>query len=84
MKMNEMVEEKWNRVLNITDMLMDGKTNTLEVITMLQSITLLVLLKAIDSEKDEIKRKELIEGLKKYLNKKVDEVYKEVVEYFNK
>ena len=79
-----MVEEKWNRVLNITDMLMDGKTNTLEVITMLQSITLLVLLKAIDSEKDEIKRKELIEGLKKYLNKKVDEVYKEVVEYFNK
>ena len=82
--MKEIDEEKWNRVLNITDMLMDGKTNTLEVITMLQSITLLVLLKAIDSEKDEIKRKELIEGLKKYLNKKVDEVYKEVVEYFNK
>ena len=82
--MKEIDEEKWNRVLNITDMLMDGKTNTLEVITMLQSITLLVLLKAIDNEKDEIKRKELIEGLKKYLNKKVDEVYKEVVEYFNK
>ena len=53
-----MVEEKWNRVLKMADILIDGNTNTFDAISMLQSVELLVLLKAIDKEKDKERKKQ--------------------------
>lgn len=79
-----MVEEKWNRVLKMADILIDGNTNTFDAISMLQSVELLVLLKAIDKEKDKERKKKAIEELKVYLDEKNDQLYKAVVEHFNK
>ncbi len=79
-----MVEEKWNRVLKMADILIDGNTNTFDAISMLQSVELLVLLKVIDKEKDKERKKKAIEELKVYLDEKNDQLYKAVVEHFNK
>lgn len=82
--MKEIDEEKLNRVLKIADILSDGNTSTFDGINMLQSAELIILLKAVDDEKDEERRKALLNQLRGYLNEKNDELYYAVVEYFNK